>query len=484
MDSDPGRAQHLLGRAAAILEAASPTRLPELRLARGRAALRANDEDAAVGDLRAGVDYFDRQRDAIPDESLRTAFFSTAAELYGELIAIELRRGRPESAFVYSDRARGRSLLDVDGRSRGRLKPLDAGGVAAALASLADDVAFVEYSFTGTGAIAWVATRQHLSRVDLTIDRPRLQRTIRDLRDAPAAPTAPAKLSDLYAWLVAPIRGRLTGKTALVVSPDGPLHLVPFAALRATAAGRSLIEDYAIALAPSLAWYLDARARMASRTWLPPSSLFAIGNPTIDRRDLPDLRDLPGAADEARTIAGHYGHSVLALGRDATPSRLRQWGPGADVIHFGGHAVVNVDAPEQSFLAMAPEAGSDGRLRAGEIARLSLEHTRLVVLGACSTASGPHLFGEGVLSLARPFLLAGVPSVVATLWDVDDRSTAKLLDQFHRRLGDGVDVRVALQRTQLAFLRSSDPAERSWYVWAPFVAISAARPERDQQQDP
>jgi CHAT domain-containing protein len=131
--------------------------------------------------------------------------------------------------------------------------------------------------------------------------------------------------------------------------------------------------------------------------------------------------------------------------------------------------------PLLSRLVFAPgRDGDPGILYAREIYRLRLEETRLVVLAACDTA-GPVPNSAGVASLARAFLAAGVPAVVASLWSVDDRATAKLFQSYYRTLRGGADPVTALRDAQLALLRSTGP-ERSPVVWGAFEVFGGSAP--------
>ena len=105
-------------------------------------------------------------------------------------------------------------------------------------------------------------------------------------------------------------------------------------------------------------------------------------------------------------------------------------------------------------------------LLAREIARQAFPSTRLVVLGACRTNAGRIRRGEGVFSLARPFLAAGIPTVIATLWDVNDRASHRLLVAFHRALPQAATVAEALRNAQLELIRDRDPFLRTPDAWA------------------
>jgi CHAT domain-containing protein len=147
----------------------------------------------------------------------------------------------------------------------------------------------------------------------------------------------------------------------------------------------------------------------------------------------------------------------------------------ASVVEFGGHAVVHPDLPGRSALVLADgPGGASGALYARDLAGLALPHTELVVLAACGTARGDLSRTDGVASLVHPFLAAGVPAVVASLWNVDDAATARLSLALHRRLAAGEDAAAALRSAQLELLRGPRESLRSPLAWAPFELFGAA----------
>ena len=147
---------------------------------------------------------------------------------------------------------------------------------------------------------------------------------------------------------------------------------------------------------------------------------------------------------------------------------------GARVTHFAGHAVDNRANPSFSSLLLTPAGAEDnGALRAEEIAVMKLQTMRLVVLAACDTAEGPVSPGEGLHSLARSFLEAGVPNVVATLWQIDDEPSAALFERFHAEYALDRDPARALRAAQVALLRSGNPALSNPRAWAGVVVMGA-----------
>jgi CHAT domain-containing protein len=164
------------------------------------------------------------------------------------------------------------------------------------------------------------------------------------------------------------------------------------------------------------------------------------------------------------------------IGRAATKERFLETAPGFEVIHFGGHALVNPEFPLLSRLIFADEKQTGQSLYAHELSKLRFPQTRVVVLAACSTAAGAVSRGEGVVSVARPFLAGGVPLVIASQWDVDDRATEQLTLAFHRELAKSGNPVHALHAAQLAMLRSNDAVQSQPESWGAFVAIGTAVP--------
>lgn len=103
---------------------------------------------------------------------------------------------------------------------------------------------------------------------------------------------------------------------------------------------------------------------------------------------------------------------------------------------------------------------------------MKLPHARLVVLSACQTGIERQYKGEGAVSIARPFLVAGVPLVVASLWPVDSEATEKLMVSFHQhRTRDQLTTATALRRAQQEMIAGADTRYREPYYWAAFTAI-------------
>jgi len=156
----------------------------------------------------------------------------------------------------------------------------------------------------------------------------------------------------------------------------------------------------------------------------------------------------------------------------------------SNIVHFAGHGVVRPDAPLLSHLVLAPdEGGASGVITAQELFDIRLPKTRLAILSGCHTAGGRLSDTEGASSLARALFAAGVPSVVASLWAVDDESTADFFASYHRRLSRGDDPTEALRRTQLEWVAQDKGGWQGFSTWAAFALFGATTmdvPDRER----
>jgi CHAT domain-containing protein len=224
-------------------------------------------------------------------------------------------------------------------------------------------------------------------------------------------------------------------------------------------------EDVTIALAPSARALRAAKSAGPGRAHLP-LALLGVGNPL----PLPEgLHPLAFAGQEARAIATLFtdGSSQVLAEHDATRDRVIRSLPGTTHLHLACHGSFDIAEPLDSALHLAGDKRLALRdLMAGD---LNLSGVRLTVLSACQTGIAEfQRVPDEAIGLPAGFLLAGVPGVVATLWSVDDVSTAVLMAEFYRLLiADHIDPALALHKAQ-AHLRNSTPAQlglAAWFEW-------------------
>ena len=294
----------------------------------------------------------------------------------------------------------------------------------------------------------------------------------------------------LYQLLLKPAEARLKGKTNLVIVADDALWDLPFQALL-TGANRFLIEEAAIAYAPSLT-VLREMTRRPKRQGADAASttLLALGNPllgkeTVNRTAL-SLRDkldpLPEAEQEVRALRQLYGtsHSKVYVGAEAREDRVKSEAGQARILHFATHGLLNNASPMYSHLALAQGgAGEDGLLEAWELMQLDLK-ADLAVLSACETARGRIGAGEGMIGLSWAMFIAGVPATVVSQWKVESAGTRDLMVNFHRALisepGAGsakLTKSEALRQAALKLMKN--PETHHPFYWAGFVMVGDGR---------
>jgi CHAT domain-containing protein len=285
---------------------------------------------------------------------------------------------------------------------------------------------------------------------------------------------------ELYKQLIAPVRSQ--NISSLIIVPDGPLHLVPFSAL-VNDGGGYLNSELNLSAAPSATVYytlsrtpggVAARKPFLGVAFSPPTQS---ATPEAATRGISDLRagslkPLQFAHEEIMEAAKVFGpQSVTLDGSQASEEALKAEPLGDfKVIHLAAHGVSDELDSDRAALVFAPGSETeDGLWQAREIRQTRL-NADVVVLSACETGSGKLQGQEGVMNLARAFLTAGARSVVASLWDVGDRSTATLMESFYEHLKAGLTINEALRRAQLDFIKNyGDKAKPN--LWAGFEVI-------------
>ena len=307
-----------------------------------------------------------------------------------------------------------------------------------------------------------------------------IDRAVERMRTAladPARSDVTRRARELHQLVLAPLEPMLADTTHLLISPDGPLHLVPFEALR-TAAGRYVIEDH---LVTYLTTGRDLLRVSAARPAPGASAIFA--DPAFGRsRPQPaaSFARLAGTAGEAQRILTALPDARIRLGAAASEQELKGL-HAPRVLHIATHGFFQPSNARQapaenpllrSGLALAganagESRGEDGILTALEAANLDLWGTRLVTLSACDTGIGVVRNGEGVYGLRRAFFLAGAETLVMSLWPVSDLVTRDMMTGYYSGLKDGLGRGAALRRAQLRLMRQ--PGRRHPFYWASFI---------------
>ena len=415
----------------------------------------------------------------LPPSSAASGALVAEARRLREEIAFSLRRleaheTRPEEhtpAYVEALRRRTRHVegrlartlreLHETDRDLGTLENASIAEPEEIRASLPADTRLVEYYLARGTLYCCVAGREGLDCVPLG-DSARVLELFRLLRfqlskfrlgagytevfQEPLRAATAAHLSALYGALVAPIRGRLAA-SRLIIVPHGFLHYLPFHAL--SDGGRYLCDDFAISYAPSATVYHFCRAKRSAG-----EGALVLG--------IPD-RLAPHIAGEVEAVAATLPGARVYLGAEASSARLRRHGPASRVIHVATHGLFRQDNPMFSSLRLG-----DAPLTLYDLYGLRLG-AELVTLSGCGTGLNAVVGGDELLGLLRGLLYAGARSVLASLWDVNDESTAEFMRLFYLRLRGEPDKAAALGGA-MRDLRARYPHP---YHWAPFVLVGA-----------
>ncbi|HEV2492817.1 MAG TPA: CHAT domain-containing tetratricopeptide repeat protein [Terriglobia bacterium] len=337
--------------------------------------------------------------------------------------------------------------------------------------------ALVEY-IVGDGAVAiFVVTHGSVRAKRIPVRTTELRAKIelfRDLIEQGRTDDWIKPAASLYALLVAPIEqaGWLKGVTRLAIVPHEALYYLPFAALpRPSSPARPgdngqhfLVQDYVVSYLPAASALVYGQAAKD-----PEGSLFALA---------PASSHLPYAQEEARAVGTFFTERSLVLtGGGATETAFKRQAGRYRIIHLAGHGFFDKVNPIFSGVELEPDAKDDGRLEVHEILRLRLK-ARLVTLSACETALGSGYFsefpaGDDFVGLTRAFLSAGSSAVLASLWQVNDRSTMEFMQGFYREMEKSGDA-AALRNAQLAMLRAGGRYAHPYY-WAPFVLVGSTK---------
>lgn len=268
----------------------------------------------------------------------------------------------------------------------------------------------------------------------------------------------------LYDVLIKPAQAEVDQSETLIFVPAAELYYLPMHALgRANPDGSLtfLIEQKRFAYLASADLLTTVALAAPNKNVQPDRSLLALGNPD---------GSLPAATEEVSTLGKMFAKANVVTGKDATMALVARSTAGTSYVHFATHGFINSMEPKESHLLLA---GDPGRLSVKDLVednfKLSFDGTRLVTLSACETNLGGFDPSAVYSSLSRAFAKAGAPTVIASLWSVNDVSTKETMQIFYKELAAGQTKAESLRRAQLAVMR--DPRFAHPYFWAPFVVM-------------
>jgi len=381
----------------------------------------------------------------------------------------------------------------------------------------------VEYLLGDVSSFAWVVTRKNTylhklpGRHEIESDVEEYLKTI----TKPVSLTNPLhrhySVGDkLYHKLLAPLVDYFGDKKNIIIVPDGILHYLPFETLVIQKANdndqvRYLVQDFCISYAPSssvLCYINEEKGGIQKK----PMQLLALGDPYFDNisktsntraeneptdeeslatdidlneeqiimRGLYERRGfqfnrLPYSGLEVTEISELFpaDERVVYLREQAKEEVIKQEQLDKfKYIHFATHGLIEKECTSRSGIVFTldDDPHEDGILQMNEILNLKMD-ADLTVLSACQTGLGTLRKGEGIVGLTRAVMYAGTPSIVVSLWNINDRSTAIFMKSFYTYLIQGNDKSEALHLAKLDMLQSERPLYSHPFFWAPFILI-------------
>ncbi|MGB5896775.1 MAG: CHAT domain-containing tetratricopeptide repeat protein, partial [Geitlerinemataceae cyanobacterium] len=494
------------------------------------ALIQTNQLAEAEQTLFAAMEIWESLRGGLTDDDNKISLFDKISLTYSNLQYTLIAQNKIETALEISERGRARAFVELmalrlSGQSQEEFippQPLNLAQIRQVAqeqnATLVEySIAEDTYSIVGDKLYIWVvspngeiAFRQvELSSLNQNLEdfittiranygiRAGARPTLRPEYEAQVLAEAKRQRTQLHQLLIEPIADLLptNPEDRVIFLHQGELFLVPFPALQ-DADGTYLVEKHTILTAPSIQVLGLTRrpnppapfpsraggALLPSGATESPSpgrggvgegSVLVVGNPTMPTVQLLSgetlyLSSLPGAEREAAAIAQFLGTEAL-IGDAATESAVLERLPQASIVHLATHGLLDdFGYGIPGAIALAPYGNNDGLLTAGEILDLKL-NADLVVLSACDTGRG-EITGDGVVGLSRALVTAGVPSIIVSLWKVDDAATSELMQQFYRNWQESGDKAQALRQAMLTTMQQHPEPSH----WAAFTLIGEA----------
>ncbi len=441
----------------------------------------------AIERYMKAIELIEEQRSLLQNEEMRTLFFGQMTRTYDGIISALITAGKADKAFDYSERSRARAFIDVLGSkvnlSHGRAsevvaQEMDLKRRIAAMELLREEsdkdegreelgelkkdynrflerlrkedlehasllsveplslrdiqsrlqpnTALLEFHMLNDSVLVWTVRKEGTKVAIIPIGKKGIIGRVKRLRESVADARAEAPVveaaRDLYEALLAPA-GVRKGEQLIIV-PHGILHYLPFHILLQPD-NRYLLEDHTISYLSSaglMRFTSDKQKKMQAR-------ILAFGNPDLGNL----IYNLRYAEREARVIGTIYPQSEIYLGKEASLQRAERSLAGYGVIHFATHGEFSETNPLESSIMLAGDDIESGRLKTEEIFTLNIDAS-LVVLSACETAIGKVNTGDEIIGLTRAFIYAGAPSVITSLWRVNDKATYLLMSSFYQNL--------------------------------------------------
>lgn len=290
----------------------------------------------------------------------------------------------------------------------------------------------------------------------------------------------------------------LKGKKHLIIVPDKGLHYVPFEVLLTQPPKHQgidyqklpyLIQDYAIHYEYSAAIMVNNQRKVNTTNGKILGFAATYGNQLDYQKFPPSLRKersaeeihthnsaapIPGTLTELQQIEQQFKGNFYtneAANEHNFKQQLKH--QNYSIVHLAMHGIVDYNHPAYSALIFTENLDSleDNLLYSYETQHLNGNHANLVVLSACKTGYGKYAQGEGIISLGRSFMYAGIPSIVMTLWELNDETSVEVIQSFYKGLADGLTKDQAMQKAKVEYLSNNKGFTAHPFFWASMVCI-------------
>lgn len=434
----------------------------------GRMDAQLNELEAAEKHYAAATASLEEGRRSLGRDELELSYPAKAKEVYNDYIDFLVAHNMPDKAFRVAELQRARTLTDGLGLSDSNSQTFNVAQAERAALRLRHPI--LSYWIGTKASYLWIVLPDHTQLFVLPGEdriRPLVERYRAHLVGALGGnDLADADGSELYRILIGPVERWIKPQSEVTIISDGPLCGLNFETLVVNApAPHYWIEDVSITSASSAFLLAVGSHTRALHPSVAPRNLLLIGNPESP----PNYPPLSYAGEEIRLISEHFSkdQETVLSGKEATPAAYFKAKPAHyGLIHFVAHGTASRISPLDSAVVLSQD-GSSYNLYARDIAANRLQ-ADLVTISACDSAGSRIYSSEGLVGLSWAFLRAGARRVIASLWEVNDASTPKLMDHLYSAITAGEEPAVALRNAKLSLLHSQTVYSRPFY-WAPFV---------------
>lgn len=418
--------------------------------------------DAQFAEVLKEVEAFRR---SVRDAEHRLAFSSHAQSYYDDYVQFLMENKQPQKAFQVSEFSRARTLEEGVGLKA----PIQPGAVNIERIQQylrQNKKIILAYWIAPKESYVWLLSGSQFKFNTLAPGRT-IEQAAKDYNDTLLGREDLEKMEQqgqgLYKLLVQPIQQFIPHNAKLVIIPDREVDKLNFETLRPVDPSPHFwIQDVAMQIASSTTMLFGA----PNRPHRPDRKLLLIGNPLQASKDYPPLRHADQEMERVKSYFSPDDETIISSGQ-ATPDAYAASHPEKfDIIHFVTHGTGSEFSPLDSAIILSLDPQSSFKLYARDIVKTHL-NANIVTISACYGAGTRAYSGEGLVGLAWAFLQAGAHRVVAGLWEVDERASVELMNNFYAGIHGGQTPSEALRSAKIKMIGPTSKYNRPLY-WAAF----------------